>query len=888
MASVDPYQLLKALSVLLNKDGSIRGEPELTKVLNLMKAARKLVSRCIYINILRATTEKTVLQKFVTSGGWEILNIWLQEAKENENNPFILELIKLFKQIPVTVEILKKTNTAKTIKQFSKGDGDDRLKACSSELVETWMTVIRGSGPTIDKASLAKKKKLKKPISEKEDPPKVKKEEKEEIEEVKDTSNKRTSENKEGSNKKLKTEETDKKSDVTDGTSPSKEDKKSIVKKEPKKENLKPKQSNSKEDDKKEDKKNEEKSEDKEKKTTKTKTRSGPAFAKMRSTGLESNAKLPPVNKKKKPEKAVVKPDLKSTTSIKRDGPLLSKSLTPPDKKVKTEEKTSVERRTSTGIRVKIIPPKPKLQESSGFLEALNAPVTPVRKKVKKQNKTSANNKDQSSSKGVQDGSSKGDKSPATPEDSKPEPPKFNFYSNAEPEEGKDDNSVFGEVLTPDESGKKEDTEESDKKTQGSKSNLKIVPSRKKKSVTWKEDSELVDICYFDLDENERENVNRPKDFRNAAQMEMRNERQTILNAMKGNLGLDPGEEDSNGATGVIETIPWRRPPKLDIIPLVVYGCNSTEKESQAKRERTVLQEIFFSAAMIPDTPKEPDLEAVEYIEPKRIPLEDESSPDPIEPLVGAPGPSFMPPGIGQQPPGGLPPEIANLVNQIPKQKSVGGSGQPGEPSVDKIKEILSTVMSNPSQSGIPQDVDIHSEEFTNKLREIIAPFKGNSQETSNPPPLLQAPPQHPPPLLETGLPPPGSQPPPMYGYGPEHMEQYPDPMGQYPDYGDYPGGPPPEMSLPEESYPPYDGRNPGYGPPFPEEGYQRPPGPGIRFRGPRPMGPRFRGSWGRGRGVKSGNVQKVCYHFTSHRGCRLGNSCHFVHPGVTRPPPRR
>lgn len=77
----------------------------------------------------------------------------------------------------------------------------------------------------------------------------------------------------------------------------------------------------------------------------------------------------------------------------------------------------------------------------------------------------------------------------------------------------------------------------------------------------------------------------------------------------------------------------------------------------------------------------------------------------------------------------------------------------------------------------------------------------------SNPPPLLQAPPQHPPPLLETGIPPPGSQPPPMYGYGPEHMEQYPDPMGQYPDYGDYPGGPPPEMGLPEEPYPPYDGK---------------------------------------------------------------------------------
>lgn len=71
--------------------------------------------------------------------------------------------------------------------------------------------------------------------------------------------------------------------------------------------------------------------------------------------------------------------------------------------------------------------------------------------------------------------------------------------------------------------------------------------------------------------------------------------------------------------------IQWRRPPRLDIDPLVVYGSSSTEKDVQAKRERTVLQEIFFSAAMIPDTPKEPDMEAVEYVVPKTIPLEDVS-----------------------------------------------------------------------------------------------------------------------------------------------------------------------------------------------------------------------------------------------------------------------
>lgn len=81
--------------------------------------------------------------------------------------------------------------------------------------------------------------------------------------------------------------------------------------------------------------------------------------------------------------------------------------------------------------------------------------------------------------------------------------PAVNFYSNAEPEEGKDDNSVFGEVVPAGNEDKMDDKDDDKTKTQG-KSNLKILPSRKKKTVTWKEDGDLVDVCFFELDENER------------------------------------------------------------------------------------------------------------------------------------------------------------------------------------------------------------------------------------------------------------------------------------------------------------------------------------------------------------------------------------------------
>ncbi|XP_071821235.1 serine/threonine-protein phosphatase 1 regulatory subunit 10-like [Apostichopus japonicus] len=891
MASVDPYQLLKALSILLNKDGSVKGSTELSKILNLMKAARKLVSRCIYVNILRATSEKTILNKFVDAGGWEILNIWLQEAKDNENHPFILELIKLFKVLPVSVEILKKTNTAKIIKQFSKGDTNDRLKACSTELVDSWMTVIRGSGPVVEKPAASKKKKLKKAVIEKADSPKEKKEDemgdkevdkkvvddKKTLEESKDNViDKRTPEEKEVDSKTaIKTEEKEEIVNSGGRTSPSEDDKKPPSQEDGKTEPAVKDAKNSQENNKKLDaKKENEKEGEKEKRPSRAKTRSGPAFAKFRSTGLESDAKLPPVKIKKKGDKITPKPEVKSTPAGKREGPLLSKTLTPPEKRIKKEDKIE-ERRTSTGIRVKIIPPKPRLQESSGFLEALNAPVAPVRKKVKKLTKAAA--KEQSAnSKGRPDGT-KSDKSPSsTPEDNKTDPPKFNFYSNAEPEEGKDDNSVFGEVVPAGNEDKMDDKDDDKTKTQG-KSNLKILPSRKKKTVTWKEDGDLVDVCFFELDENERENVNRPKDFRDAAQNEMRNERQTIANAMKANRNGE--EEGGNGGKTTYETIPWRRPPRLDIDPLVVYGSSSTEKDVQAKRERTVLQEIFFSAAMIPDTPKEPDMEAVEYVVPKTIPLEDETVPEPMETQPILPNPGFPVPGRGI-PPGGLPPRIANVVHQMPRQAGAvhpGGGGRQ-EPSMDKIKEILSSVMSNPNQP----DVDIHSEDFTNKLREIIAPFKGDDvHEGAGQAPLLQTPVQGPPPLLEP-LPPRGPPPHP-YTYDPAG-EPYLDPMGgQYPEYDEFGGmPPPPEMGMEEGHYPGFEG--PGFDYPYPEERF---PNRDFRFRGPRPPGPRFRGRGGGGRG-RGASIAKVCYHFTSERGCRLGKHCHFIHPGVTGPPPRR
>lgn len=61
----------------------------------MMKVSQKLVGHCIYLNIMRVTTSSEVLDKFITDGGWRLMNKWLSEAKETDNNPIVMEILKV-------------------------------------------------------------------------------------------------------------------------------------------------------------------------------------------------------------------------------------------------------------------------------------------------------------------------------------------------------------------------------------------------------------------------------------------------------------------------------------------------------------------------------------------------------------------------------------------------------------------------------------------------------------------------------------------------------------------------------------------------------------------------------------------------------------------------
>lgn len=133
---------------------------------------------------------------------------------------------------------------------------------------------------------------------------------------------------------------------------------------------------------------------------------------------------------------------------------------------------------------------------------------------------------------------------------------------------------------------------------------------RKKKTVSWPEEGKLREYFYFELDETERGgswpfpvhaglspacsqgdvpipgivNVNKIKDFGEAAKREMLKDRQAFETARR--LSHDAMEEK----------VPWMYPKLLELpAPLVVPGSGSRERFTQAEREKGILQELFLS-----------------------------------------------------------------------------------------------------------------------------------------------------------------------------------------------------------------------------------------------------------------------------------------------------
>lgn len=87
----------------------------------MTKFSKKLVSKCIYIQILKCT-ETELLGLFMGSGGWLLVHMWLSESKDAKNWPLVKELLELLLLCPVDIERLKTNNCPKLVKELSKDD----------------------------------------------------------------------------------------------------------------------------------------------------------------------------------------------------------------------------------------------------------------------------------------------------------------------------------------------------------------------------------------------------------------------------------------------------------------------------------------------------------------------------------------------------------------------------------------------------------------------------------------------------------------------------------------------------------------------------------------------------------------------------------------------
>lgn len=80
----------------------------------------------IFLTLFQNNFEKTqlILCRFIEDGGWDILNQWLTDFKEIDNARLLTEIMKLYRELPVTVDLLKKNSAAKTIKQLGKSENE--------------------------------------------------------------------------------------------------------------------------------------------------------------------------------------------------------------------------------------------------------------------------------------------------------------------------------------------------------------------------------------------------------------------------------------------------------------------------------------------------------------------------------------------------------------------------------------------------------------------------------------------------------------------------------------------------------------------------------------------------------------------------------------------
>ncbi|KAI9584080.1 serine/threonine-protein phosphatase 1 regulatory subunit 10 [Glossina fuscipes] len=142
MPRIVPIQLLKCLKVLLDDNGGILSAGEVKRIASLMtKYSKKLVSKCIYVQILKCTKTE-LLGEFMGAGGWSLVYTWLNDAIRAMNWPLVQEILELLLLCPVDVHRLKINSAPKLVKGLCKDGGNEGVRILAKRLVEQWLKIV--------------------------------------------------------------------------------------------------------------------------------------------------------------------------------------------------------------------------------------------------------------------------------------------------------------------------------------------------------------------------------------------------------------------------------------------------------------------------------------------------------------------------------------------------------------------------------------------------------------------------------------------------------------------------------------------------------------------------------------------------------------------------
>lgn len=126
------------------------------------KYSKKLVSKCIYIQILKST-ETDLLGQFMAAGGWNLVHNWLRDGSDSDNWPFVQELLEMLLLCPVDGNRLKSNHTPKIVKNLSLACADQTVQILSKKLVEQWLKIAHqekqhqnGSNGIVTRAGVVK------------------------------------------------------------------------------------------------------------------------------------------------------------------------------------------------------------------------------------------------------------------------------------------------------------------------------------------------------------------------------------------------------------------------------------------------------------------------------------------------------------------------------------------------------------------------------------------------------------------------------------------------------------------------------------------------------------------------------------------------------------